>query len=291
MLRFVRRVGVPAVAALALAASGCFYPADRGRALEAKVDRLQGENDAMRRQLEETKATVDATLPKIDAKIAEVTRALDALDQASRRTDADTSVLVQKTIEDIATLRGQMETQLFELQTLRDQVAKVGEETDRRMMAFLSPEQLRAYEARKKLEGIERPKEPRPFLQLAEDKASAGDTTVARRLYDEFFKKWPNHELSGEAHFGLGEVWFKEEKCREALSEYGKVIQEHPKTKSAPQAFLRSSECFAKLKMNAESKLALEELVKAHPKSPAAKTARTRLAELEKPAPKKKGRR
>ena len=49
-------------------------------------------------------------------------------------------------------------------------------------------------------------------------------------------------------------------------------------------AYLRSSECFKKLKLTTEAKLALDELVKQHPKSDAAKTAKTKLAELSKEA-------
>jgi TolA-binding protein len=64
------------------------------------------------------------------------------------------------------------------------------------------------------------------------------------------------------------------------------VVQDYPKSPSAPEAFLHSSECFKKLKMHEESRLALEELVKGHPKSEAAKTAKARLEELDK---KKKG--
>lgn len=272
-------------AALWLAASGCFYPADRGRALEAKVDRLQGENEAMRRQLEETKSSVDATLPRVDAKIAEVSKALDALDTASRRTDADTSVLLQKNMEDVALLRGQLESQLHELGQLRDALARVQEDTEKKMLSMMSPEAVKAYEARKKLEELQRPEDAKGYLQLAQEKTRAGETAVARRLYDELSKKWP--EQAGEAQFGIGEAWFKDERCREALSAYGKVIQDFPKTPSAPQAYLRSSECFATLKMNSESRLALEELVKNHPKSAAAATARKKLAELDKASKKK----
>ena len=90
------------------------------------------------------------------------------------------------------------------------------------------------------------------------------------------------------AHFGIGETFFSDEKCREALYEYGTVIQEFTKTRSAPDAYLRSADCFRKLKMVAESKLALETLMKEHPKSDAAKTAKVKLSEMdEKPAPKK----
>jgi TolA-binding protein len=102
-------------------------------------------------------------------------------------------------------------------------------------------------------------------------------------------KKWAKDPLMGEAHFGMGETYLTDGKCREALFEYGKVMQDFPKTPSAPQAYLRSSECFAKLKMTEESRLALEELVRSFPKSEQAKTAKTRIAELDKakkkPAP------
>lgn len=269
------------IGGLALGASlltGCFYPADRGRALETRVQQLEGENQALRDELDKTRADLNETVPKIDGKIAEVTRALDSLDKASRRTDADTGVLLQKTIEDLAGLRGQIDTYVFQLGELRSALERVEADTEKKMLGMMSPEQIKAYEARKKLQDIERPDNPKAFLDLASARAKAGETTVARKLYDEFFKKWPRDPLAGEAHFGLGEVWFSEEKCREALFEFGKVIQEYPKTPSAPEAYLRSSDCFAKLKMNDESRLALEEVVKNHPKSAAAKTAKTRLA-------------
>lgn len=87
-----------------------------------------------------------------------------------------------------------------------------------------------------------------------------------------------------DAHFGLGEVHFLEAKCREALYEYGKVIQDHPKSKVAPQAYLRSADCFKELKMIDEAKLALNELIKTYAKSEQAKLAKARLAELDKKA-------
>lgn len=246
--------------------------------------RLESENERLRGQ-------VDQTLPKVDEKIQEVSQALEGLDKAARRTDADTGVLVQKNIEDVAALRGELEAANYKISELRAALDAVEANTEKRMLAMMSPEAAKSYEARKKLEDIERPAEPKAFLELARERAKAGDTIVARRLYDEFFKKFPGSSLVGEAHFGLGELWFGEDKCREALFEYGKVIQNHPKTSSAPQAYLRSSECFSKLKMNEEARLALQEVVKNHPKSEAAKTAKAKLAQMDakKPAPKKRG--
>lgn len=267
---------------------GCFYPADRGKLLEAKLEKLEADNRRLVSELEKARSEL---LPRVEAKIQEVTRALEMLDQASRRSDADTGVLLQKTIEDVAALRGELETSQHRISELRAALEAVQGELEKKVLQMLGPEAAKQYEARRKMEEIERPNDPKAFLELAQARARAGEHGVSRRLYDEFFRKFPKHDLSGEAHFGLGEVWRSEDKCREALFEYGKVIQDYPRTSSAPQAYLRSSECFSRLKMNEEARLALEEVVKSHPKSEAAKTAKSRIAELDKaskkPAPKK----
>jgi TolA-binding protein len=65
------------------------------------------------------------------------------------------------------------------------------------------------------------------------------------------------------------------------------VIQDFAKAGAAPQAYLRSAECFLALKMKDEAKLALQELLKSYPKAPEAKQAKAKLAELEKAPPKK----
>jgi tol-pal system protein YbgF len=277
-----------ALLSLSLAlSSGCFYPADRGRTLESRLDKLDADQARLQAELTQTREQLAATLPRIDEKIGEVSTALKSLDTASRRTGADIGVQLQKTVEDLAQLRGQVETYLHRMGELESALAKTNEDTEKRLLALKGEEALKEAEARKKAEELKRPTDKKEFLSLAGGKAKGGETVLARQLYSEFLKKWPKDALRGEAHFGLGETYFAENKCREALFEYGKVLQEFPKTDSAPEAFLRSSDCFKKLKMQEESRLALEELVKSHPKSDAAKTAKARLAELDKA--KKKG--
>ncbi|HEX8536649.1 MAG TPA: tetratricopeptide repeat protein [Cystobacter sp.] len=276
-----------ALIALPFLLSGCFYPAARGRALETRLDQLDASQAQIQAELKRTREQLDATLPLIDEKIAQVSKALDGLDKASRRSGADIGIQLQKTVEDLAQLRGQVETYVYKIGELEAALARTTEDTDKRLLALKGEDALKEAEARKKAEELKRPTDKKEFLALAQDKAKAGDVVLARQLYGEFLKKWPKDALVAEAHFGLGESYFAEDKCREALFEYGKLLQEHPKAPSTPEAYLRSSECFQKLKMQDEARLALEELVKGYPKTDAAKTAKTRLAELDKA--KKKG--
>ncbi|MFT3707320.1 MAG: tetratricopeptide repeat protein [Archangium sp.] len=251
-----------------LAFSGCFFPADRGRVVENRLDSLVADNVKVRGELAETRT-------KLEEATAQLQTALDQLDRASRTTGANMGVKVDTALQDMAVLRGQVEAQQVKIAELEQ---KLKEQPVAVAPTNTPPEP--------KKEEIKRPDDPKEFLKLADDKTKAGEIELGRKLYAEFLKKWPRDDGAGEAHFALGELFFGEQKCREALYEFGKVIQDYPKTKSTPVAYLRSSDCFKQLKMNDEARLALEELVKSHPKSEAAKTAKTRLAELRK-APKK----
>lgn len=256
------------IASLA-AFSGCFFPADRGRVVENRLDSLVADNVKVRAELAETRGKLEETTAQLQA-------ALDQLDRASRTTGANIGVKVDTAVQDMAVLRGQIESQQVKIQELETKLKE--------QPVAIAPTSTPPVEPKK--DEPKRPDDPKEFLKLADDKSKAGEVDLARKLYAEFLKKWPRDDGAGEAHFALGELFFGEQKCREALYEFGKVIQDYPKTKSTPVAYLRSSDCFKQLKMNDEARLALEELVKSHPKSDAAKTAKTRLAELRK-APKK----
>jgi tol-pal system protein YbgF len=239
-------------------ASGCFFPADRGQALENRVEELKTGQQKLEEQLVRTQDELKKTAERLQ-------EALDQLDKASRTTGANIGVKVDSTLQDVAELRGQLEAQQHRLGELEAKLAAAP-----------------APAAEPKKDEPKRPDDPKEYLKLADDTVKGGDVELGRRLYTELMKKWPKDDVTGEAHFGLGETYFNEKKCREALYEYGKVIQDFSKSKSAPTAYLRSADCFKDLKMVAEAKVALEELMKQHPKSDAAKTAKSKLAELSK---------
>jgi TolA-binding protein len=254
--------------ALVLVFCSCFFPADRGQLLEQRVDTLGSENAKLKEALKETQEKLEKTTSRLQ-------EALSQLDTASRTTGANIGVKVDGAIQDVAMLRGQLEADQHKLQELEARLSSAGSTT--------------GPAAEPKKDDLKKPDDPKEFLKLAEEKAKAGETDVARKLFAEYLKKWPREDGAGDAHYNLGEIYFNEQKCREALYEYGKVLQEFlQKTRSAPTAYLRSSDCFKELKMLPEAKLSLEELQKTFPKSDAAKTAKQKLADLNKPAPKAK---
>jgi tol-pal system protein YbgF len=251
------------VALIAGFGPGCFYSSEAGKGLELRVDKLQKDNDALKAEQKAQAEKLEQQLPRIDQKIAEVTKALDSLDEASRRSGADTSVQLQKVIEDLAALRGQVDAYTHTMDQLQDRAAATA--------AVAGAD-------------IPRPTDKKEFFQLAQSKAKAGDVTTARTLYLEFTQKWPKDDLAGDAHFAIAESYFAQDKCPDALPEYGQLIKNFPKSKSVPLAYVRSGDCFSRLKNPDAARLAYEQVIHDYPKSPEAKAAANRLADLKKSA-------
>ena len=249
----------------ALSLGGCFYSSEAGKTLETRVDKLDKD---LRAEQKAQAEKLDQQLPRIDQKVAEVTKALDSLDQASRRSGADTSVQLQKVIEDLAQLRGQVEAYTHNHDALETRAAA-------------------SAESKKTPDDVPRPTDKKEFFALAQSKAKSGDIQTARALYVDFIRKWPKDDLAGDAHFALAESYYGQDNCPEALPEYGQLIKSFGKSKSVPLAYVRSGDCFARLKNPEAARLAYEQVVKDYPKSAEAKLAQKGLTGLKKSPPPK----
>ena len=117
-------------------------------------------------------------------------------------------------------------------------------------------------------------------LALAREHESKGDKAVARAIYQEYVAKFPTDPSSARAHFRLGELAFAERQYRDAISEYGRVAKEFPRSDEAPEALLRTAESMLQLNLGEDAKAVLAEVPRRYPATPAAQRARERLAEL-----------
>ncbi len=258
---------------LSLSASACWVPVERGRQMEARIQRLEGESELGAKQLEEQRAAVQERVAAVDKKI-------DELNATAHRTGADLAVNQDRMLEEIARLRGALEEEAHRLEMLEKAVAQQKSDTDARFAALKGAGALEEYEAKKKAEGLRRPAEKAEFFALAQAQEGKGERAVARELYEEFVKKWPSDPRAADAHFRLGELWYGERRYREAILEYGKVAQDFPRSDKAPDALLRTGESMVALDLRDDAKRLFEEVLKRYPRSTAAQRAKARLTEL-----------
>lgn len=284
----MRRVAAPA---LLLAVTGCWVPLEKGRQLEARVQRLEVET---KEQAQELDVQIREKIALVDKKLREVQIKLDELNTVARAKGADLGVAVNRLGEDLTRVKGELEAQAHNLALLQQQVAEAGKENETRLASLRGTGALDEAMARQKIAELPRPDDRAAVLALAQQVESGGERGVAKELYLHYVKRWPRDEKAPEATFRAGHLLAQQGKWREAVVVFGKVAEDYPKSERAPEALLQVAEGLIQLDRKDDARVVLEQLVADHPKAEAAKKAKARLAELspardpKKAAPKKK---
>lgn len=252
--------------------SACFYPAERGKMLEARVDRLESDKKELELALNKQREKLEK---QVEAQVIEVQKALEKLERSAHRTGADIGVQVEQVQTDLGTLRGQVDQYVYRLAELEAQLTAI-KDAEAKLQ-----QQKDAEIAAKKPEPVERPTDKKAFAELVSKKL-ADHPPTGRELAVEWLKKWPKDPLAARVHFELGSSYASDKDWRPALAEFRDIVMNFSKSDKAPDALLKSSECFAGLAMKEEARIALEEILHTYPKSEAAKTAKVRLASMKK---------
>jgi tol-pal system protein YbgF len=279
----VRRTSRAAPLLAALALAGCWVPIEKGRQMEARLQRLEAQNVEQARRLDEQREVVRDRVAKVDAKIVEVQEKIDELNKAARRSGADLGVTLQRLQEEFARLRGELEVEQHRLGELEKTIAQLRSDTEGRFAALRGAGALEAYEAKQRVQKLEKPDDKAAFYALAQREDGAGDKGIARELYEEYVRRWPSDPRSADAGFRAGQLLFGQKRWREALLAYGKVAEDFPKSERAPEAMLGAADAMIRLDMKDEAKAVLEQLLERYPRSEAAKLARERLSALAPP--------
>ncbi len=275
----------PRIAALLLLASStaCWVPLEKGRQMEARLDALDSEQADTRKRLEEERAILKDRIAKADAKIAEVQKKIDELNQAARRSGADLAVNQQRLQDDQARLRGDLEVSQHQLQDIQKGLLELKSDTEGKLAALKGAGALDEYQARQLVAAMDKPDDKGAFFALAQKQEQTGDKGVARELYQQYVRRWPNDPRSAEAGFHAGDLLASQKRWREAILAYGKVAEDYPRSERAPDALGQLAEAMLQLDMKDDARAILGQVVEKYPKSAAAARARKRLAELSEP--------
>jgi tol-pal system protein YbgF len=269
------------------ALSGCWVPIERGRQMEARIQRLEVENVEQRRKLDEQRELLRDRVAKADQKIREVQTKIDELNQAARRSGADLGVSLNNLQDEFARVKGDLEVSQHRLDTVEKSLKAIDADTESRFAALKGQGALDAHEARQKIQALPRGDDKGALFALAQKTAEAGDEGVAREIYEEYVRRWPNDAKSAEAGFRAGDAYFGQKRWREALLAYGRVAEGFPKSDRAPDAMLGAAESMIRLDMKDDAAAVLGQLLERYPKSDVAPKAKARLAEIAPPPPPK----
>lgn len=247
------------VVALALALSVCcsgaaaalFEDDEARRAILDLRQRMEASQTAQKAQAQDSaqlRRLVIEQQSQIDALVAEVSKSKGTQEQLAR--DLAEAQMRQR---DAQSLQKGIDERLRRFEPLTVQV-------DGREFAA-DPQEKRDYDA-------------------ALETLRKGDFAVAQAALQRLLQRFPQTGYAPSALFWMGNAAYVNKDYKEALAHLRQMLVLAPTHLRAPDAMLAVANVHTELKDSKAARKALEDLLKAHPQSDAAQTAKERLAKL-----------
>jgi tol-pal system protein YbgF len=104
-----------------------------------------------------------------------------------------------------------------------------------------------------------------------------GDFEGARKKFEAFLKQYPNTELSGNAQFWIGEIYYQKKDFERAILEYEKAITKYPESSKVPAALFKQALAFLELGDKTNARNLLRKVSERYPHSDQAEMAKKKL--------------
>jgi tol-pal system protein YbgF len=108
-----------------------------------------------------------------------------------------------------------------------------------------------------------------------------GDYVGASRELRKFIEQYPDHPLTPNAFYWLGESYYVTTNYKVALEAFQHLLSQFPQSEKAPDALLKVGYCQLELKQAPAAKVTLESVVSKYPSSKAASLAKERLRRIQ----------
>ena len=191
----------------------------------------------------------------------------------------DLSAQIQRQAEEIARLRGQIETLSYELETAKKRQQDFYLDLDTRLRKFETPvaanggDPAAAAPARPNGDPVKENQE----YESALNQFKAAKYKDAAAGFGAFVQKYPDSQLAPNAQYWLGNAWYAQRDCKRAIEAQSVVTTKYADSPKAPDAWLAMATCQQEMGNPTGARRSLESLLAKYPSAPAAEAARERL--------------
>ncbi|MDE2439407.1 MAG: tol-pal system protein YbgF [Betaproteobacteria bacterium] len=191
----------------------------------------------------------------------------------------DLSAQIQRQAEEIARLRGQIETLSYELETAKKRQQDFYLDLDTRLRKFETPVAASGTDpatAPPAKPAGDPAKESQEY-ESALNQFKAGKYKDAAGSFATFVQKYPDSSLAPNAQYWLGNAWYAQRDCKRAIEAQSVVTIKYADSPKAPDAWLAMATCQHEMGNTNGAKRSLETLIAKYPGTPAAEAARDKL--------------
>lgn len=211
----------------------------------------------LRVQVEANQKAAEERLGKIESQLQD--RSIDAARQ------------FDEIRQELARLRGQLEVQAHQLETLDRRQKDLYVDLDARL---------------RKLEAAAKALEKPVADPVAEGKAyeaalnqfKLGNFQASVAAFQGFLATYPDSQQVSNAQYWIGNAYYELRDYKTAIAAQQKVLASWPDSAKAPDAMLNIASCQAAMGQNKAARETLQALLKKYPGTPAAEQAKQRLA-------------
>lgn len=191
----------------------------------------------------------------------------------------DLASQIQRQADEIARLRGQIETLNYELETAKKRQQDFYLDLDTRLRKFESAPTAStgADPAAVVAKPTGDPAKETQDYETALNQFKAAKYKEAAAGFGAFVQKYPDSQLAPNAQYWLGNAWYAQRDCKKAIEAQSIVTTKYADSPKAPDAWLAIATCQQELGNPTGVKRSLETVISKYPTSPAADTAQQRL--------------
>lgn len=189
--------------------------------------------------------------------------------------------LIQRQVDEIARLRGQVETLSYELETAKKRQQDFYLDLDSRLRKFEAPTAATT-DAASPTAGASTSSAADPAAESRDYEAALGHFKAARykeaaTAFAAFVEKYPSGTLAPNAQYWLGNAWYAQRNCSKAIEAQNVVTTKYADSPKAADAWLAIATCQKEMGNAKAARRSLETVITAFPGTPAAETAKQRL--------------
>src|SRR5574343_785413 len=191
----------------------------------------------------------------------------------------DLSSQIQRQAEEIARLRGQIETLTYELDLAKKRQQDFYLDLDTRLRKFETPTAANAADpaAATPAKPTADPAKESQEYEATLNQFKSGKDKDAAAGFAAVVQKYPDSQLAPNAQYWLGNAWYAQRDCKKAIEAQSVVTAKYADHPKAADAWLAIATCQQEMNNPLGAKRSLETIVAKYPTAPAAEAAQQRL--------------
>ncbi len=234
------------------------------------------DDDEARKDIAALRAQVGANQKAAEERLARIENGLARIETLAQDRSIDLTRQIDELKQDLARMRGQLEVQANQIETLDRRQKDLYVDLDARLRKLEASTQAQAQE--KQAASAPDPLAEGKAYEAALNQFKLGNYQSSVAAFQNFLATYPNSPQISSAQYWIGNAYYALRDYKTAIAAQQKLLASWPDSVKAPDALLNIASCQAEMGEARAARETLQTLLKKYPGTQAAEQAKQRLA-------------